>query len=181
MPRGRISRTSSLMDSPDSGVFRILSVDGGGAKGFYTLGVLKQIEAMLGGNPLCERFDLIFGTSTGAIIAALLGLGRGVDEIHDLYKKEVPGLMRTAGAGARSTALERLAAYVDFGILGYVIVGLFLLAWGSSVALWQFGYIKERYGGHPATHSHAHRHDNGTQHSHVTSTCISQKRRHSYF
>jgi hypothetical protein len=38
-------------------------------KGFYALGVLKQIESMLGGVPLCERFDLIFGTSTGAIIA----------------------------------------------------------------------------------------------------------------
>ena len=53
---------------------RILSLDGGGAKGFYTLGVLKEIEAMLG-QPLHERFDLIFGTSSGAIIAALLALG----------------------------------------------------------------------------------------------------------
>src|ERR1700675_4025849 len=90
--------------------YRILSLDGGGAKGFYTLGVLKQIEAMLGGGPLSERFDLIFGTSTGAIIAALLGLGRPVSEIHDLYKNEVPPLMSTAGSGARSAAFERLAA-----------------------------------------------------------------------
>jgi patatin-like phospholipase/acyl hydrolase len=37
---------------------RILSLDGGGAKGFDTLGVLKELEAMLG-QPLCERFDLI--------------------------------------------------------------------------------------------------------------------------
>jgi len=28
-------------------LFRILSLDGGGAKGFYTLGVLKEIEGML--------------------------------------------------------------------------------------------------------------------------------------
>ena len=28
--------------------FRILSLDGGGAKGFYTLGILAEIEAMLG-------------------------------------------------------------------------------------------------------------------------------------
>jgi predicted acylesterase/phospholipase RssA len=92
--------------------YRILSLDGGGAKGFYTLGVLKQIESMLGGGPLSERFDLIFGTSTGAIIASLLGLGRGVAEIHDLYKKEVPPLMSKGGAGARSAALERLATEV---------------------------------------------------------------------
>ena len=35
---------------------RILSLDGGGAKGFYTLGVLKQLEAMLGGEPLATKF-----------------------------------------------------------------------------------------------------------------------------
>ena len=44
---------------------RILSLDGGGAKGFYTLGVLKELEAMLG-EPLHTQFALIFGTSTGA-------------------------------------------------------------------------------------------------------------------
>ena len=29
--------------------FRILSLDGGGAKGFYTIGALVEIEALLGG------------------------------------------------------------------------------------------------------------------------------------
>jgi patatin-like phospholipase/acyl hydrolase len=62
---------------------RILSLDGGGAKGFYSLGVLKEVEALVGCR-LYERFDLIFGTSTGAIIAALIALGHTVDEIHDL-------------------------------------------------------------------------------------------------
>ena len=59
--------------------FRILSLDGGGAKGVYTLGVLKEIEALIG-CPLWEHFDLVFGTSTGSIIAALTCLGNGVDE-----------------------------------------------------------------------------------------------------
>ena len=72
---------------------RILSLDGGGAKGFYTLGVLRELEALLG-PPLSNRFDLIFGTSTGAIIAALLALGLPIDEIHSLYKKHVPTIMR---------------------------------------------------------------------------------------
>lgn len=92
--------------------YRILSLDGGGAKGFYTLGVLKQLEAMLGGQPLCERFDLIFGTSTGAIIAALLALGTRVDDIYALYEAEVPPLMSKRGSGPRSTALEALAERV---------------------------------------------------------------------
>lgn len=57
----------------ESKAFRVLSLDGGGAKGFYTLGALKEIEALVGCR-LCEKFDLIYGTSTGAIIGALLGL-----------------------------------------------------------------------------------------------------------
>ena len=50
-------------------IYRILSLDGGGSKGFYSLGVLKEIEAFIN-RPLCEHFNLVFGTSTGAIIAA---------------------------------------------------------------------------------------------------------------
>ena len=73
-------------------LFRILSLDGGGAKGFYTLGVLREIEGLIG-CPLCERFDLIFGTSTGGIIAALLALGESVDSIHALYKNYVPEIV----------------------------------------------------------------------------------------
>jgi predicted acylesterase/phospholipase RssA len=88
---------------------RILSLDGGGAKGFYTLGVLKQLEAMAGDRPLCERFDLIFGTSTGAIIAALLALGNRVDKIHALYKDHVPRIMKRWTPWGRTAALNDLA------------------------------------------------------------------------
>ncbi|MDO9370829.1 MAG: patatin-like phospholipase family protein [Sphingopyxis sp.] len=63
----------------DDNPCRILSLDGGGAKGFYTLGVLRGLEGMLG-KPLSERFDLVFGTSTGSIIAALICLGYSIDE-----------------------------------------------------------------------------------------------------
>ncbi len=92
-------------------ICRILSLDGGGAKGFYTLGVLKELEAMLG-KPLCESFRLIFGTSTGAIIAALLALGHRVDEILALYKQHVPTVMQRRCPGDRSAALEHLARTV---------------------------------------------------------------------
>ncbi len=89
---------------------RILSLDGGGAKGFYTLGVLRQLEAMTG--PLHESFDLIFGTSTGAIIAALLALGKPVDEVHRLYREHVPSVMGCRGKTLRSAALKKLAETV---------------------------------------------------------------------
>jgi patatin-like phospholipase/acyl hydrolase len=91
--------------------FRILSLDGGGAKGFYTLGVLREIEGLIK-CPLHERFDLIFGTSTGAIIAALLALGRSVEEIHQLYAQFVPVIMRRKLAGGKTKALAHLSESV---------------------------------------------------------------------
>jgi uncharacterized protein len=87
---------------------RILSLDGGGAKGFYSLGVLREIEGLVGCR-LYEKFDLIFGTSTGAIIAALLALGYSVEEIHQLYKTYVPAIMQKKKPSERSAALEELA------------------------------------------------------------------------
>lgn len=90
---------------------RILSLDGGGAKGFHSLGVLREIEGLIGCR-LYEKFDLIFGTSTGAIIAALLALGYSVEEIHPLYKKYVPTVMQRKTPGEKSAALEHLAKEV---------------------------------------------------------------------
>lgn len=93
--------------SPREAPLRILSLDGGGAKGFYTLGVLREIEGMVK-CPLYQKFDLIFGTSTGAIIAALLALGKSVKEIGDLYEKYVPVVMKKKGRHEKSIALAAL-------------------------------------------------------------------------
>lgn len=92
-------------------VLRVLSLDGGGAKGFYTLGVLREIEAMVG-CPLHQKFDLVFGTSTGAIIASLIALGHRVDSILDMYRKHVPTVMSKKTAPARSMALRNLAGEI---------------------------------------------------------------------
>jgi predicted acylesterase/phospholipase RssA len=110
-------------------VCRILSLDGGGAKGFYTLGVLNEIEAMINPRPLCEHFDLIFGTSTGAIIAALLALGYKVAEIHKLYRDHVPLVMKRWTRRGKSEALAELAAKV-FGesTFGDVKTGIGIVA-----------------------------------------------------
>lgn len=104
-----------MIDSNDQshpvGVLRVLTLDGGGAKGFYTLGVLKEIEAMVG-CPLHQKFDLVFGTSTGAIIASLIALGHSVDSILDLYRTHVPTVMSETTAPARTSALRKLASEV---------------------------------------------------------------------
>lgn len=88
--------------------FRVLSLDGGGAKGFYTLGILREIEAMIGCR-LHERFDLIFGTSTGSIITAMLALGMSVPEIIAHYQYHVPTVMKNKDADGRSGALAELS------------------------------------------------------------------------
>lgn len=95
-------------------VFRVLCLDGGGAKGFYTLGVLREIEALIGCR-IHERFDLIFGTSTGAIIASMLALGKSIAEITDIYTKNVPTVMKERSPEDKSAALAALskAVYED--------------------------------------------------------------------
>src|SRR5690606_9888008 len=69
--------------------------------------VLKEIEAMLG-CPLYKRFDLVFGTSTGGIIAALIGFGYEVDQIHELYTAHVPRVISSRSSAARTAALKAL-------------------------------------------------------------------------
>jgi patatin-like phospholipase/acyl hydrolase len=64
------------------------------------------------GSTLDKRFDLIFGTSTGAIIAALLALGRSVDEVHELYKTHVVSVMAERSRAAKTAALAKLAVEV---------------------------------------------------------------------
>ena len=57
-------------------------------------------------------------------------------------------------------------AGLNFGVLGYLIVGMFLLAWALSVAFWKFGRIEQRYVLNVAPHSHAHVHADGSEHAH---------------
>ena len=74
---------------------RILSLDGGGVRGVISVAFLERIEAILSeqaGEParLSDCFDLIGGTSTGAIIACALALGKSTDELKDIYHRLAP-------------------------------------------------------------------------------------------
>lgn len=68
---------------------RILALDGGGIKGVMTLEILRKIEEIVerkhGHARLSDHFDLIGGTSTGAIIAGALAIGKPVADIAKLY------------------------------------------------------------------------------------------------
>ena len=89
-----------------SAPFYILSLDGGGSLGVYTLGVLAEVELILP-SPLHSTFDLIYGTSTGSIIGSMIALGDDIRTIRERYLKIVPDVMNRPFARRRSVALER--------------------------------------------------------------------------
>jgi len=138
---------SPTVYQPD-GICRILALDGGGAKGFYTLGVLKEIEGMLK-CPLYQRFDLVFGASTGSIIASLIALGYSIDEIHALYKSHVPTVMREKTREMRSRALAELAREV-FGEKTFVDIktgiGVVTTKWISERPMIFKGIVDQAHG-----------------------------------
>lgn len=72
-------------------MFRILSIDGGGIRGIIPAKGLTMLEAELRRRNLspnlCDYFDLICGTSTGAILAMGIALGIPSGRMLDLYKK----------------------------------------------------------------------------------------------
>lgn len=55
---------------------------------------------------------------------------------------------------------------LDFSVLGYFIVGLFLLAWIVSLALWRFGTIESLQSEAAELHVHVHTHEDGVTHTH---------------
>jgi high-affinity nickel-transport protein len=107
-------------------------------------------------NPLRKIFYNITTTGISIVVALVIGsieLMQVLIRVLDLH------------GGVFDTI-----AGLDFGILGYVIVGLFLLAWVVSVLWWKFGRYEQRYGKHQGQHhglhSHVHSHPDGMQHAH---------------
>src|SRR6185437_2794277 len=101
-------------------------------------------------NPLRKIFYNI--TTTGLSVAVALFVGT-IELLQVLI-----GML-----GLRGPPFDFLAQ-LNFGVLGYAIVGMFLFAWGLSVGVWKFGRIEERYSMGLAPHSHAHDHDGGVRH-----------------
>jgi uncharacterized protein len=82
---------------------RILTIDGGGVRGVLALSYLEYIEEMLrkrvdndSNFRLCHYFDLIAGTSTGAVIASMLGVGHEVRFIQEKYRQLCSRVFRSS-------------------------------------------------------------------------------------
>jgi len=83
----------------------ILSLDGGGIKGLFSAAVLAHVEQDLKCK-ITDHFDLITGTSTGAIIAVALGMGHSPREIVNFYIKHGASIFPTSKC-ARALAAVR--------------------------------------------------------------------------
>jgi high-affinity nickel-transport protein len=103
-------------------------------------------------NPLRKIFYNITTTSLSVAVALLIG----TIELLQVFI----GLLDLHGR------IFDLVASLDFGVLGYLVVGMFLLAWGLSVALWKYGQVEKRYGTQFIPHVHTHEHEGGLRHSH---------------
>ena len=76
--------------------FTILSIDGGGIRGLIPAKVLAELERELKSKdsekPLYEYFDLICGTSTGAILAIAIALGIPASDLVKFYKEHAQAI-----------------------------------------------------------------------------------------
>ncbi|MEM9284045.1 MAG: CBASS cGAMP-activated phospholipase [Verrucomicrobiota bacterium] len=74
----------------------VLTLDGGGMRGLYTASVLETLASRYAGSKnldsldIGKGFDLIFGTSTGAILACGLAAGIDISTIKSLYRDKGP-------------------------------------------------------------------------------------------
>lgn len=71
--------------------FRILAIDGGGIRGVFPAHILYCISHRLG-ITLNEHFDMIAGTSTGAIVAAAVACNIDPEQVIFLYREHGEGI-----------------------------------------------------------------------------------------
>ena len=73
---------------------RILTIDGGGVRGIIPALLLGALERATG-RPTRETFDMIAGTSTGAVLAAGLAAGISAERLVALYAERSPQVFRS--------------------------------------------------------------------------------------
>ena len=103
-------------------------------------------------NPLRKIFYNLATTGLSIVVALAIGTIELLQVVIGMLDLHGPFFDFVAG--------------LDFGVLGYLIVALFLVAWASSVAVWKLGRLDVRCGAGGTLHLHPHTHADGTSHSH---------------
>ncbi len=100
--------------------YRVLALDGGGIRGLYSATLLNRLAGRLhqfAGRAAAAQldigaaFDLIVGTSTGAILAASLAKGVGLPRVIDLYRRQANAIFQSPMPLQRGCLRDRWKAW----------------------------------------------------------------------
>lgn len=114
---------------------KVLSLRGGGIRGYATAILLAEVERRLGTpgepKPLCQVFDLIVGTSVGAIMAVGLALDIPATKLVEFFEVEGPEIFKKRGfapllrmLGKPRYDTKNLIAALDRHYLPEAVLGL---------------------------------------------------------
>jgi uncharacterized protein len=108
--------------------FHVLSLSGGGFLGLYSAVVLEDLERRAG-VPLGRRFDLVAGTSIGAVLALALAFELPMARLVELFVQFGPTVF-----SGRALPTGRIARLVDLSrsVLGPKYSG----AWARGSCGW---------------------------------------------
>ena len=103
--------------------YRVLSLDGGGMRGIYTAAFLARLADQFGRIrsesvlDFGRGFDLITGTSTGAIVGCALAVGRPMSDVVRLYREHGAKIFphRISGGGSAIYRVTQGSRYVRAG------------------------------------------------------------------
>lgn len=100
---------------------RIAILPGGGVKGMISLAAWAEVERKVG-RPLSQVFDLMIGTSVGAILTGVFGRGIPSDVALPLFRKVIPQAFRRRGIYPRynrAPLTRALINHLGFGTKMY--------------------------------------------------------------
>src|SRR5579864_8274680 len=96
-----LESTTTRSDQP----FRVLCLDGGGMRGIYTASYISHLahgfseKRCVGRLDVGAGFNLIVGTSTGAIIGCALAAGIPPERVVRLYREHGSKIFRRSSGG----------------------------------------------------------------------------------
>ena len=135
----------------NTNTFRILALDGGGTRGIYTAQLLAKIEHAFQIR-IKTCFDLIAGTSTGAIIAGAAVSDIPMQDIVELFETETPYIFRRRwyriplflSKYPSQKLAQILAAHIPATPLGEITVPLMITS--SEIAKSEVHIFRSNYG-----------------------------------
>jgi Patatin-like phospholipase len=113
---------------------RILALDGGGVRGLPSLLILRELmeeigrrQSSAGSTPLpCDYFDLIGGTSTGGLIAIMLGRLRMVRplQIRVANRSPLKNALRNTSSWRKQYLISTMLLRASFQPVTIVVVSM---------------------------------------------------------